>query len=104
MSGLRKVQLSRGRGQVKKVLQRLMNDHGWIDIFRERGGDIKRYTWRNNGPVVKQARLDYFIISRSWIPQVSDVSILPGYRTDHSIVALKMCLLNQKRGKGFFLV
>ena len=80
-----------------------MNDNDWIDIFRERKGNMKRYTWRNSGSsLVKQARLDYIILSRSLIPQVSEVDIIPGYRSDHSMVMLKMGMAANTRGRGFF--
>ena len=86
----------------RDFLRHLMNENEWADIFRERNGKAKRFTWRNTGQVIKQARLDYFIVSRSLIPNISETSIMPGYRTDHAIVTLKICVGSQKRGKGFF--
>ena len=88
--------------RARDELASLMEDNGWVDIFRERNGNIRKYTWRNNGSVIKQARLDYFIVSRSMIPYVSDVNIIPGYRTDHSMVTLKLCIQGHTRGKVFF--
>ena len=90
--------------KARDVLLRIMEENDFIDIFREREGNLKQYTWRNNGPLVKQARLDYIIISRSLIPQVSDVNIIPGYRSDHSMVTLKLGRAAQTRGKGFFKI
>ena len=37
-------------------------------------------------------RLDFFIISNELLPFVKDANILPGYRTDHSIVTLEINL------------
>ena len=88
--------------KARDVLLRIMNDNDLIDIFRERKGNLKSYTWRSSGPVVKQARLDYIIISRLLIPQVSEVDITPGYRSDHSMVTLKVGMAANTRGKGFF--
>ena len=88
--------------KARDVLNRLMTENGWVDIFRERSGNKKKFTWRSGGSVIKQARLDYVFISRSLIPYVCDVNILPGYRTDHSIVALKMDTKCHTRGKGFY--
>ena len=90
--------------KARDVLLRIMEENDFVDIFREREGNLKRYTWGNNGPLVKQARLDYIIISRSLIPQVSDVRIIPGYRSDHSMVTLKLGRLAHTRGKGFFKI
>ena len=88
--------------KARDVLKRLMTENGWVDVFRERSGDKKKFTWRSSGPVIKQARLDYEFISRSLVPHVCDANIFPGYRTDHSIVALKMDMKRHARGKGFF--
>ena len=88
--------------RARDFLRHMMNENEWTDIFRERNGKAKRFTWRNTGQVIKQARLDYFIVSRSLIPNISETNIMPGYRTDHAIVTLKICVGSQKRGKGFF--
>ena len=94
--------LRQNNTNARDVLLRIMNDNDLIDIFRERKGNLKSYTWRSSGPVVKQARLDYVIISRSLIPQVSEVDITPGYRSDHSMVTLKVGMAANTRGRGFF--
>ena len=88
--------------RARDVMYQVMEENSLIDIFRERQGNVKKYTWRSSGPIVKQARLDYILISRSLIPQVTDVNIIPGYRTDHSMVELRLGTHNQTRGKGFF--
>ena len=90
--------------KARDVLLRIMSDNDWIDIFRERKGNMKKYTWRNNGSVMKQARLDYIILPRALIPQVSEVDIIPGYRSDHSMVTLKVGMAANTRGKGFFKI
>ena len=92
--------------RARDALVKLMEANSWVYIFRERNGDTRRYTWRNTsiGAIIKQARLDYFLISRSLIPFVSDENILPGYRTDHSMVTLKLDVQKQSKGKGFFKV
>ena len=90
--------------RARDMLLRLMDTNGWIDIFRERNGDDRRFTWRNTGPVIKQGRLDFFIISRGLIPFVLEENIVSGYRTDHSMVTLKIDILKQARGKGFFKI
>ena len=41
---------------------------------------------------IKQARLDYFLVSEETFQCVSDCEILPGYRTDHSGVLLTLKL------------
>ena len=88
--------------RARDTLLSMMDANDWVDIFRERNDNERRYTWRNTGSIIKQARLDYFIISRSLIPYVLEERVLPGYRTDHSMVTLKIDTLKHTRGKGFF--
>jgi hypothetical protein len=71
------------------------------DIFRDNHPDLKRYTWRRKNPV-KQARLDFFLISESLQHMVPSINHENSYRSDHSPVVL-FCKLNEfKKGKGFW--
>ena len=62
-----------------------------VDIWRELNPDLRRYTWRRNRPF-QQSRLDFFTISDALCPYVIDADILPGYRTDHSLVVLSLSM------------
>ena len=62
---------------------------GLTDIWREANPDCKRYTWRKTKPL-KQSRLDYFLLSDYLVSSFEDTDILPGYRSDHSMVTLKL--------------
>ena len=86
----------------RNCVLKIMQENNMIDVFRSLNGDLRRYTWRVKRPVVKQARLDYFIASDSLSPYIMQASIAPGYRTDHSMVILTMNLKEAKRGRGFF--
>ena len=72
------------------------------DIYRYLNPYKKRYSWRKYNPLVKQARLDYFFISETLVDLVSNSDIIPGYRTDHSIIQLSISLNNFVRGKGIW--
>ena len=89
---------TRAREAVKDMLIK----HELMDIYRERNPGVRRYTWRVGRPVMKQARLDMFLISNSLEGYVKDTNIQPGYRSDHSIVTLRMDIAKQPRGKGLF--
>ena len=69
------------------------------DIFRFCHPDEKRFTWRRKNPI-KQGRLDYFLISNALTDLVDNCSILPSYRSDHSIVQLKLSFTNFEIGRG----
>ena len=58
-----------------------------IDIWRENNPDSKRFTWRRSTPF-QQSRLDFFLISSLLSPFVKKTDILPGYKTDHSLITL----------------
>ena len=89
---------TRARDRVIK----LMNDNSLTDIFRQMHGDVKRYTWRVRNPVLKQARLDYFLASDFLSVSITGCSIVPGYRTDHSMLLMMLNVNNQTHGKGYF--
>ena len=55
-----------------------MLELGLIDIWREANPDCKRYTWRKT-KLLKQSRLDYFLLSVCLVSTFEDADILPGY-------------------------
>ena len=71
-----------------KILD-IMKNQDLIDIYRQFHPQTKRYTWRRRNPT-KHARLDYFVGSSSLIDFIHSTNIKPGYRTDHSIIELKL--------------
>ena len=80
----------------------IMTQNSLVDIYRELNGDRRLFTWTVGNPVRKCARLDYFLISESLMSKTTEASIIPGYRSDHSIVTLELKLMDQNRGKGFY--
>ena len=60
-----------------------------------------RYTWRKRNPI-KQARLDYFLVSSSMTDIINSSSIMPSYRSDHSIIEISINLCEFKHGKGYW--
>ena len=88
----------RAKNEVLATIERL----GLVDIFRERHGNERRYTWRVRNPETKQARLDFFLISSELSSITVKTDILPGYRTDHSMITLNLNVMNQARGRPLF--
>ena len=72
-----------------------------IDIWREMNPDKRRYTWRKNNPF-QQSRLDFFLISDSLISFVTDTDIIPGYKTDHSIINIVLQFGKQIKRNTFW--
>ena len=84
-------------GARNRVFQ-MMHNNNLIDVFREMHGSTKRYTWRVRNPVLKQARLDYFLVSDQLLSRVLECDIVPGYRTDHSMIKLKFSINEEVHG------
>ena len=85
----------------RKVLN-MIKKYELIDVFRERCPTAKRYTWRVKNPSLKQARLDFFLVSDSLNEKIVGCDIKAGYRTDHSMLELDIILVDQVRGRGLY--
>ena len=83
------------------VVEKLKNNFGLVDPWRVYNPNKLSYTWQRKNPI-KQARLDFFLISSELMTFVRNVNILPGYRTDHSYIELELQLSTFKKGKGFW--
>ena len=68
-----------------------------IDAWRVLHPDLLKFTWRQRRPEV-HSRLDFFSIDCNTI----DAEIIPGYKTDHSMITIKVSLHSNNRGHGFW--
>ena len=84
----------------QKVLT-IMKNYDLCDVFRELHQNKKRFTWRRRNPV-KQARLDFFLVSTSILDIVKNCDINISYRSDHSTIELQLLLNNFIQGKGIW--
>ena len=63
--------------------------------------DTSRFTWRRRNPI-KQARLDYYIVSNPFTDLIDNCDIIPGYKSDHSICTLNIRTSKFIRGRGLW--
>ena len=56
-----------------------------VDVWKELNLEKQQFTWRRKA-TNQRARLDYFLISASLFTSVEEAKILPGYKTDHSLL------------------
>lgn len=84
----------------EKVIE-IVSQLNLTDIYRELHPDNKRYTWRKPTPL-KQARLDFFLISNAILNTVQKSEILPSYKSDHSPISLCLKLNELTHGKGLW--
>lgn len=96
-SNYRQVNNSRARATVL----RQMRAFNMIDIWRHLHEHDKKYTWRTE-KFRKQARLDFYLMSESLKYLALDSNIESGYRTDHSMITLKLSKEIDKKGKGIW--
>ena len=59
------------------------------------------YTWRQKKPEV-HCRLEFVLVNQSTFCNTISADILPGYKTDHSIITIQISLHSNARGRGFW--
>ena len=77
-----------------------VEEENLLDVWRVSNEDSRKHTWCSLNPMIKQARLDCYLISENMFQFVTDTKIMPDYRTDHSGITLKLKLLDSERGRG----
>ena len=88
------------RNSLKEV-QNIANSLDLIDVWPTLNPNGKRFTWRRTTPEV-HCRLDYFMISSSLTTAITKADILPGYKTDHSLIIIHLASSSYPRGPGFW--
>ena len=76
-------------------------DLNLVDVWRELNIEARQYTWRRKN-TNKQTRLDFFLISENIFTDVDHACILPGYRTDHSMIKLIFEFGKFKKGPSYW--
>ena len=84
----------------KEMVDTMIDDLDLTDIWRDLNPDCHRFTWRRSNPF-QQARLDFFLVSDHVVSLVEDAEIECGYRTDHSMILLKL-KFNEKSKRNTF--
>ena len=72
------------KNSLKEVLY-IANLLDLIDIWRILNPDAKRFTWRRR-KADTHCRLDFFLTSSSLSTTITKADILPGFKTDHSLI------------------
>ena len=87
--------------QCAKYINSYLQSNKMLDVWRTLKPDENGYTWRRKGQTIF-SRLDYFFVSANTLQLINDVDILPGFRTDHSIVKFTLVLVTHQRGPGYW--
>lgn len=78
-----------------------IKENNLFDPFRELHPSMKRFTWRRKNPL-KQARLDFFLITENMINLVKASKIETGYKSDHSMITLTIVMDEFEHGKSLW--
>ena len=86
----------------KQTFLQYANEYSLIDVWRYFNPSERKYTWTRKNPF-KCGRLDMFFVSESLVPVTTDTTIIPGYKTDHNAISLKVKTKQQPRGNGLWM-
>ena len=93
--------LAKTHNKAVKVIKDYMTELDLVDAWRLINPDGCRYTTRRQKPEI-HCRLDFFLVSQSLTCNVTNADILAGFKTDHSLVTIKLALHSNPRGPGFW--
>ena len=93
--------LTKTHTKAVKVIKDQMAELDLVYVWRLLNPDGRRYTWRRQKPEI-HCRLDFFLVSQSLTCSVTNSDILAGFKTDHSLITIKLALHSNPRGPGFW--
>ena len=94
-------------GTHKKCKEKIiagMESFDLADVWGVRNPTLRQYTWHSSSKPVILSRLDYFLVSHSFLNQISSCKIKPGFMSDHSMISMVLNLNKIERGKGYFKI
>lgn len=84
-----------------KILNLIIENLNLIDIWRVQHPQLKRFTWRRRKPNI-HCCLYFFLVSNTLGTNLIETDILPGYKTDHSLITLTLSTRSNPQGPGFW--
>ena len=76
----------------------MLQELGLCDVYRWFHPNERNYTWTRKTPLRKSC-LDYFLATTQMTDVIADCNIKSSYRSDHSIIELKICISKFNHGK-----
>ena len=95
--------IARTHKNALQVVQDAMENMELCDVWRIFNPDCKKYTWRQRQPEI-HCRLDFFLVRQPvlHVGISTHTDIIPGFKTDHSLITLILSLHSNSRGNGFW--
>ena len=88
--------------KARDVVLELCEELNLVDVWRVFHESEKKFTWFRRNPYPLMSRLDFFLVSDDLLNFINASEIIPGYRTDHSAVTLKLQFSAHSRGRGYW--
>ena len=92
------------RAKSREIIKTTMESFDRNDIWRLLNNNTMQFTWHSSSKPYIFSRLDYFLVSNSIVNSVCDCTIIPGFKSDHSIVTMNIHLTSEQRGPGYFKI
>ena len=96
-----RAKIGRHNKQVANLLNQIIDQEGWCDVWRIRNPDKFQYTWKRTKPIC-MSRLDYILVPQHFLSSVTSCEIKSTISTDHLAVDTEIDLVEMQRGKGFW--
>ena len=93
--------LARNHKKSREVIADFVENLELIDAWRVLNPEIFRFTWRQKKSEV-HCRLDFFLVNQTTFCNTVSADMVPGYKTDHSMITLQILLHSNNRGRGFW--
>ena len=86
----------------RQKIKQIMESFDLRDIWRDKNPMLRQFTWHSSHRPPILCRLDYFLISNNLSNSVASCSQKASFKSDHSVVLLKLELKNEEKGPGYF--
>ena len=88
----------------REIIKTTMESFDLNDIWILLNNNTMQFTWHSSSKPYIFSRLDYFLVSNSIVNSVCDCTIIPEFKSDHSIVTMNIHLTSEQRGPGYFKI
>ena len=72
------------------------------DIWRDRNPESKQYTWHRAKPRYIASRIDYCLVNMTLCAWMTQITILPSYKSDHLAIFLDIQPFGMQKGRGLW--
>ena len=86
----------------RRKIKQIMEAFNLRDIWRDKHPTLRQFTWHSSHRPPNLCRLDYFLISDNVANSVISCTHKASFKSDHSVVMLKIELKQEAKGPGYF--